>query len=226
LSLIFWSDQTIESNGASCYDGGILEVSTDGGTTFTQVGAAAMLTDPYNGPIATTFQNPLSGLTAWCGDPQAYLRSVVDLTTLANQGSVPLPPRHRQPADVSRTAGTSTTVSSRAVPLPTSYSSMGSELPTTDAARTGTRKCVAIAGWRARNLAAFCARGSAPARRWGQLRRSSRRTQPGKHPRPGVLHCRHGQPRAASMIRIRLRQPHHERILRGEESSLNQPRKQ
>ncbi|HPN79690.1 hypothetical protein [Dokdonella sp.] len=85
LSLIFWSDQTIESNGASCYDGGILEVSTDGGTTFTQVGAAAMLTDPYNGPIATTFQNPLSGLNAWCGDPQAYLRSVVDLTTLAGQ---------------------------------------------------------------------------------------------------------------------------------------------
>jgi hypothetical protein len=86
LSLIFWNDQTMEKNGTTgCFDGGILEISTDGGTTFNQMGGASLLTDPYNGPISTAWTNPLGGLNAWCGDPQPYLRSVVDLTSYAGQ---------------------------------------------------------------------------------------------------------------------------------------------
>ena len=44
-----------------------------------------MLTDPYDGPVDAGFQNPLLGLNAWCGDPQAYLRSVIDLSAYAGQ---------------------------------------------------------------------------------------------------------------------------------------------
>lgn len=86
LALIFWNDQTMEANGAAaCYDGSILEISTNGGSTFTQVTGAALLTQPYKGPVSGSFQNPLAGLQAWCGDPQAYFRSVVDLTPYAGQ---------------------------------------------------------------------------------------------------------------------------------------------
>ncbi|HQX33532.1 MAG: hypothetical protein IPK54_02635 [Dokdonella sp.] len=86
LALIFWNDQTMESQSSTaCYDGSILEISTDSGATFTQVAGAALLTQPYKGPISSSFQNPLSGLQGWCGDPVAYFRSVVDLTAYAGQ---------------------------------------------------------------------------------------------------------------------------------------------
>ncbi|MGB0132389.1 hypothetical protein [Dokdonella sp.] len=84
LSLIFWNDQTLEDRAGGCYDGAIIEISTDGGTTFTQIPGTLMLTDPYNGPISGT-TNPLNGSNAWCGDPQPYLRSVVDLTSHAGE---------------------------------------------------------------------------------------------------------------------------------------------
>jgi hypothetical protein len=85
VSLIYFSDQTIEDGGAGCFDGGILEISTDNGATFTQIAGANMLTDPYDGTMDGGFSNPLAGLPAWCGDPQAYTRSVVDLTAFAGQ---------------------------------------------------------------------------------------------------------------------------------------------
>ena len=47
---------------------------------------AQLLTDPYDGPINASFSNPLAGLDAWCGDPQAWLNSiVVDLDAYAGQ---------------------------------------------------------------------------------------------------------------------------------------------
>jgi hypothetical protein len=69
------------NTSGGCWDAGLLEISTNGGSTFTQIAGSAMLTDPYNGAIGAN--NPAVGLQGWCGDPQAYLRSVVDLTSLA-----------------------------------------------------------------------------------------------------------------------------------------------
>ncbi|MCB1607811.1 MAG: hypothetical protein KDI71_12625 [Xanthomonadales bacterium] len=83
LSLIFYSDQTLEDRTGGCWDGGIVEISTDGGTTFTQLSGAALLTDPYDGPFSGA--NPLVPMDGWCGDPEAYLRSVVDLSAFAGQ---------------------------------------------------------------------------------------------------------------------------------------------
>ena len=82
LVLEFWNFQTLQADGATaCFDGGILEISTNGGSTWSQVPDVDMLTDPYDGPIGAG--NPLAGLEAWCGDPQAYLNSIVDVSTWA-----------------------------------------------------------------------------------------------------------------------------------------------
>ncbi|MFI4969857.1 MAG: hypothetical protein ACHP7D_06605 [Lysobacterales bacterium] len=85
LTLQFWNKRDMEPNGsAACYDGGILESSTNGGSTWTQVAGSALLTDPYTGPISSQFSNPLSGLQAWCG-VQDWTNSIVDVSALAGQ---------------------------------------------------------------------------------------------------------------------------------------------
>ncbi len=85
LSLQFWNYQSIEDSSTGCFDGALLEVSTDGGSTWTQVPSSNLLTDPYDGPISTSYSNPLGGSEAWCGDPQDWLNSVVDLDAYAGQ---------------------------------------------------------------------------------------------------------------------------------------------
>jgi hypothetical protein len=84
VTLRFWNDQTIEdqTGGTSCWDGGLLEVSTDNGTTWTQLPNAAMLTQPYTGAIGA---GPASGAQGWCGDPAPYADSIVDVDAYAGQ---------------------------------------------------------------------------------------------------------------------------------------------
>lgn len=82
LSLKFWNYQWLEDRAGGCYDGGILEVSTNGGLSWTQI-TSGLLTDPYDGPFASG--NPLGTVNAWCGDPQDWLNSIVDLDAYAGQ---------------------------------------------------------------------------------------------------------------------------------------------
>ena len=80
LSLSFQSRQQMESRTAGgCWDGGFIEVSVNGGA-YTAI-TTGLLTDPYNGPL--TAPNPAAPAQAWCGDPQAYLKSVIDLAPFA-----------------------------------------------------------------------------------------------------------------------------------------------
>lgn len=82
MTLQFQNSRDIESQSAtSCYDGGQLEVSLDGGA-FTQVPDALLVTDPYTGPVNATFGNPAAGQQAWCG-VQAYTNSIVDVSSYA-----------------------------------------------------------------------------------------------------------------------------------------------
>ena len=60
-------------------------MTTNGGATWTQVPNGDLLTDPYDGLVSGSFSNPLAGLEAWCGDPQPYLNSIVDVSSYAGQ---------------------------------------------------------------------------------------------------------------------------------------------
>ena len=80
---LVWNHQTMESRTGGCYDGGILEISDNGGATWTQIVAPNLLTDPYDGPISASFSNPMANLNAWCGNPQDWTRSVIDVTAWA-----------------------------------------------------------------------------------------------------------------------------------------------
>lgn len=84
LNLLFWNHQTLEDRTGGCWDGTILEISTNGGTSWTQMGGAELLIGPYTGPVANS-GNPLSNLSAWCGDPQDWTRYVVSLDAYAGQ---------------------------------------------------------------------------------------------------------------------------------------------
>lgn len=84
ITLHFWNRQDLESRTAvQCWDGGLIEISTDNGTTWTQLVSPRQLTDPYDGPVQSGFSNPLVGLNAWCGDPQDWLNSIIDINSFA-----------------------------------------------------------------------------------------------------------------------------------------------
>lgn len=85
LTLQFWNRQSLEDRSPQgCFDGALLEISTDGGATFAPI-MDGLLTDPYDGPVSGAHGNPLGGLSAWCGDPQEWLKSVVALDGYAGQ---------------------------------------------------------------------------------------------------------------------------------------------
>lgn len=85
LTFQFWNWQEIEDRSGGCYDGSILEISIDAGATWTQLPTGVMQTDPYDGPVSDCCGNPLQDQDAWCGDPQDWLRSVVELDAYAGQ---------------------------------------------------------------------------------------------------------------------------------------------
>ena len=83
--LKFWHTPNLESISAGgCYDGGIVEVTTDGGTTWTQVPNANLLVGPYTGLVSSSFGNPLAGLNAWC-NATAYFNTIADVSAYAGQ---------------------------------------------------------------------------------------------------------------------------------------------
>ncbi|MDX1413425.1 MAG: S8 family serine peptidase [Candidatus Promineifilaceae bacterium] len=93
IYLQFWNYQWLESNFLKeevCFDGAILEISTNDGGSWQQLGDAPgdnsiLITDPYDGYIDPDQENPLAGKTAWCGDPQDWMNSVVLLDDYAEQ---------------------------------------------------------------------------------------------------------------------------------------------
>ncbi|CAN5341281.1 hypothetical protein BH10ACI3_BH10ACI3_24230 [soil metagenome] len=85
LVLKFWHVPNLEPSGTTaCFDGGILEVSTDVGATWTQVPAANLLVGGYRGAVSASFSNPLAGLQAWCG-VTSYMNTVADISSYAGQ---------------------------------------------------------------------------------------------------------------------------------------------
>lgn len=95
ITLRFENRQIFEvPNGdGRCWDAGILEISTNGGSTWSQVPQSAMLTDSYDNILwnDTPGNNPISNdygaAQAWCdpGDPASWVTSVVDLDAYAGE---------------------------------------------------------------------------------------------------------------------------------------------
>jgi hypothetical protein len=89
LMLQFWNRQAFEDPAGSggCWDGGMLEISTDGGTTWTQM-VSELLNDPYDG---YGDNGPPAGVLLWCGQAagaQPWLNSIVNLDAYANESDV------------------------------------------------------------------------------------------------------------------------------------------
>ncbi|HOC41663.1 MAG TPA: S8 family serine peptidase [Thermoanaerobaculales bacterium] len=84
LTLQFWNWQLMEDSSSGCYDGGLVEISTNDGGTWTHLPDAVMLTDPYDGPVTG-----LGGLDGWCDDLGApatvWKKAVVDIDAYAGQ---------------------------------------------------------------------------------------------------------------------------------------------
>ncbi len=81
--LTFWHTHDFESP-STCFDGGTLEVSTDGGATWSVISPAAFLAGGFNGTISPFFGNPLAGAAAWCGNLGAMSPVVADLSTYSS----------------------------------------------------------------------------------------------------------------------------------------------
>ena len=67
-TLTFWHKFGFEGSGANCFDGGVLEASTDDGATWQDAGPN-ITADGYNGTVSSSFGNPLAGRAAWCQNP-------------------------------------------------------------------------------------------------------------------------------------------------------------
>lgn len=95
ITLSFWNFQNIEANTGqgvdACWDGGLLEISTDGGNSFIQIPNSNLLTDAYNGNAVVQAPSPISGLDAWCADDivpasgDQETVSIVDINDYAGQ---------------------------------------------------------------------------------------------------------------------------------------------
>jgi hypothetical protein len=73
----------LEGSGATCADGGVVEVAVDGGA-FAEVPAGQLIAGAYNGTITGGSGNPLAGGTpAWCGLASAFDHVIADVSPYA-----------------------------------------------------------------------------------------------------------------------------------------------
>ena len=92
-TLSFWHDFTTENS----YDGGVVEISTDAGGTWADLGAQITL-NGYTGTISQSYSSPIGGRSAFEGTAGGYQETRVDLSTQAGQNARV---RFRMASDVS-----------------------------------------------------------------------------------------------------------------------------
>lgn len=81
------------------FDGGVLEISTDGGNTFQDITAAggSFVSGGYNRTISTDRGSPIAGRQAWSGNSNGFITTVVNLPTIQTVGRL----RWRMASDTS-----------------------------------------------------------------------------------------------------------------------------
>ena len=84
--ITFKNKYILENN----FDGMVLEYTTNGGTTWTDVitGGGSFVSGGYNGTISTAFMSPIAGRMAWTGTSADYVDTVVNLPASLNGQSV------------------------------------------------------------------------------------------------------------------------------------------
>ncbi|HEX3532274.1 MAG TPA: hypothetical protein VH988_34875 [Thermoanaerobaculia bacterium] len=82
-ALSFWHTFSFE-DAANCYDAGTLEISLDGGSTWSVIPDSAFTAGGFNGTVNAGFSNPLGGKRAWCnGTIGAMTQVTVNLSSFA-----------------------------------------------------------------------------------------------------------------------------------------------
>ncbi|HEX6901034.1 MAG TPA: hypothetical protein VF789_15025 [Thermoanaerobaculia bacterium] len=85
--LSFWHTYLFESS-STCFDAGTLEITTDGGSTWSTVPDAAFLMGGFNGTVFSGSSNPIAGKRAWChGTLGPMTQVVVDLSAFAGSNT-------------------------------------------------------------------------------------------------------------------------------------------
>ena len=74
------------------WDGYVLEVTTDGGTTYDDIinVGGVFVSGPYTGQIEDTGFNPLAGRMAWSGNSGGYINTVINLPASFNGQTIKL----------------------------------------------------------------------------------------------------------------------------------------
>ena len=72
------------SNDPSFYDGGVLEYTTNGGTTWVDAGSLIEY-NGYKGIISSSWGNPLKGRNAFVGSSHGYISTRLNLSSLAGK---------------------------------------------------------------------------------------------------------------------------------------------
>jgi hypothetical protein len=82
--LIFWHRFQFEDG----YDGGVVEVSTDGGATWVDViaGGGSFVSGAYNGTISPSYGSPIAGRSAWTGGDATAAMAKVEVNLGAFAG--------------------------------------------------------------------------------------------------------------------------------------------
>lgn len=78
-----WHDYNLETG----YDGGVIELSTDGGTVWQDLDTY-MTQNGYNSTISGSFSSPIAGRRAFSGDSNGYIETVIDLSSFAGQSAL------------------------------------------------------------------------------------------------------------------------------------------
>ncbi|MBN1922556.1 MAG: S8 family serine peptidase [Anaerolineae bacterium] len=81
-TLTFWHRYQFEGSGDYAWDGAVLEISTDGGLNWADLGQA-IVGNGYNGTIRAGTVNPLGGRPGWTGALTSWTEVMVDLSAYA-----------------------------------------------------------------------------------------------------------------------------------------------
>ncbi|MCY7310095.1 MAG: M36 family metallopeptidase [Chitinophagaceae bacterium] len=79
-TLSFWHRFNTEDG----WDGGMVEISTNGGTTWNDLGSK-MISGKYNGSMGTGSNNPIGGRAAFTGSITSFMKTVINLSSYAGQ---------------------------------------------------------------------------------------------------------------------------------------------